>query len=326
VKRINWYLPTRHRSYDRVPASVWIRALQLIPHLERRGIGSVVNEASDAAVCVLVRTQNAGALRLAREARARGSAVVFDLCVNYFDETGELPGGYGVTGRHVDDCRRMLEVADVVTAASAFIASRARAHHPRVVYLPDSVDREHFRFEKAYPEADGTRPTAPPSAIWCGNAAKAHELERFLPLLARREIPLTIVSDLKPRLSVPFTFVRWRHASAPADLLRGDVCIAPRQVDSPYNLGHSAFKVAVFLAQGVPALASPVPSYREVLIPERSGLLCDTLAEWATALDRVCAEPELLRRWSKEACAAVQPLLTEHVADRYAALFRELGA
>ncbi len=323
---VAWFTPVRHRNFDRMPASVWIRCLQLVPYLERLGIRSTVNGAlGDADVCVLVRMQDERAYRIATEAKARGCKVAFDLCVNYFDETGPLGEGYGVTRKHVEECVRMVSLADVVLAASQHIAGRARSFHPDVVYLPDSVDRRHFRFDKRYDEVAGERSPDAVTAIWCGYSVKAPEMEPFLPLLAKREIPLAIVSDRKPSLPVPFQFVRWRYAGAPRDLLRGDFCIAPRPLDSPYNLGHSLFKVAVFLAQGVPALASPVPSYREVLIPERTGLLCESPGEWEEALDRVRANRDHLRAWSREAREVVRPYLTDRVAERYAELFRELA-
>ena len=269
---VAWFIPVRHTNFDRMPASVWIRCLQLIPYLERLGIRSSVNDRSVRAdITVLVRMQDEAAHRIARAARERSSRIAFDLCVNYFDESGLLGDGYGVTRAHVEECLRMVSVADVVLTASPYIEQRARQFHPRVRCLPDSIDRLHFRLDKAYSSPH------PVTAIWCGYSIKANELTPFLALLAKRKIPLTIVSDRKPVLPLPFEFVRWRYASAPRDLLRGDFCIAPRQLETPYNLGHSLFKIGVFLAQGVPALASPVPSYREILIHERTGLLCQSL-------------------------------------------------
>jgi hypothetical protein len=323
---VAWSVPVNHTNYDRMPASVWIRCFQLIPYLERLGIRSTVNEGlASADVTVFVRMQDESASRLATEARRRGSKVAFDLCVNYFDETGMLEGGYGVTRAHVDECLRMVSLADVVIAGSAFIASRAREFHPRVTYLPESVNREHFRYTKAYDAARGWFGLRPVTAAWCGYAVKALELEPFLPLFAARKIPLVIISERRPSLSIPFRHIRWRYASLPRNLVRADFCIAPRQLDSSYNLGHSLFKIGVFLAEGVPALASPVPSYREVLIPERTGLLCDSLGDWEEALDRVREDRDLLRRWSAEAQEAMRPYLTEAVARRYAELFRELA-
>jgi hypothetical protein len=323
---VAWFVPVNHTDFDRMPASVWIRCFQLIPYLERLGIRSSVNDGlASADVCVFVRMHDAVAYRLATDARRRGCKVALDLCVNYFDETGLLEGGYGVTRAHVDECLRMVSVADVVIAGSAYIAARAREVHARVTYLPESVDREHFRYTKTHDAPGPPLSSRPVTAAWCGYAVKARELEPFLPLFAARKIPLVVISDRRPALPIPFGFIRWRYASLPRNLLQGDFCIAPRQLDTPYNLGHSLFKVGVFLSEGVPAVASPVPSYREVLIPERTGLLCDSLPDWENALDRVLGNRELLRAWSREATEVMRPYLTEEVARRYAALFRELA-
>jgi len=317
---VAWFLPVRHRNWDRMPASCWIRCLQLLPYLERLGVRSVINDPRPRAdVAVFVRRQDADAHGLAVAARARGTRVVFDLCVNYLDDTGWMPGGYGVTARHVAECRAMVEAADAVTAASEFIARRARQAHPRVEYIPDSVDRAHFRHTRT------PRPGGPVTAIWCGYSVKAVELEPVLARLDKRGIGLVIVSDARPALSVPFTFVRWRHASAPTDLLRGDFAIAPRDLDHPYNHGHSFFRIGVFLAQGVPVLAGPVPSYAEVLTSDVDGLVCATDADWEAALDRIVAEPERLAVWSAAAVRAMAPHWSEAVAPRHAALLRTLA-
>ncbi len=314
---VAWFLPVRHRDYDRMPASAWIRCLQLLPYLDRHGIRSVVNDRlARADVAVFVRSQDRSAQGEARAARARGARVVVDLCVNYFDETGLAAGGYGVTRERVEECRAMVAAADAVATASAFIAGRAAAFHPRVEYLPDSVDRQHFARTKIHERG------RPPVAIWCGYSVKAAELEPVLLLLEKRGIPLVVVSDGRPRLPGRFEFVRWRHAAAPRDLLRGDVCVAPRDLDHAYNLGHSFFRIGVFLAQGVPVLAAPVPSYREVLAPGRNGLVCDSEDEWAGALDLITEDQTVLPRWSAEATRAMEPFWTEAVALRYARFFR----
>jgi hypothetical protein len=325
---VTWHLPVAHRRFDRMPASVWIRCLQLLPYLERLGIACTVNdEAAPADVAVFVRRQDEASRRLAERLRARGVRVAFDLCVNYYDETGLLPGGYGVTAVQVGECRAMTALADVVVAASGFIAERARAHHARVELLPDSLDRAHFRFTKRYESRPRWwRGARPPVAVWCGTAVKGPELEPWLPLLTKRRIPLLVISERRPRLSARFRFVRWRHATIPRDLLRGDFSIAPREIDTLYNRGHSFFKIAMFMAEGVPAVASPVPSYRQVLVPEVGGLICDTPAEWEEAMDRIVAEPTLLARWSPGAREAIAPYLTETIARDYARLFTALAA
>lgn len=318
---VAWFLPVRRRNWDRMPASCWIRCLQLLPYLERLGVRSVVNDhRTRADVAVFVRRQDAGTRELAVAARARGTRIVFDVCVNYFDNTGWMQGGYGVTARHVAECRAMVEVADAVTAASAFIAGRAREVHPLVEYLPDSVDRAHFRHTR------DPSPGWPLTAIWCGYSVKAVEAAPVFCRLDKRGIGIVIVSDARPSLPVPFTFVRWRHATAPVELLRGDFAVAPRDLDHAYNRGHSFFRIGVFLAQGVPVLAGPVPSYAEVLTPDVDGLVCATDAEWEAALGRVTAQPQCLSAWAVAAVRAMEPFWTEAVARRHAALLQTLAA
>jgi hypothetical protein len=310
-----------------MPASVWIRCLQLIPYLERLGVRSVVNDAdAPADVAVFVRRQDELTLRLAERLRARGARIAFDLCVNYYDESGLVAGSYGVTRRHVDECLAMTAVADVILAASPFIAERARAHHARVEYLPDSVDHAHFSLTKTYDRPRRWwRRAGPPTAIWCGAAAKAAELEPWLGLFTKRRMPLVVISERRPRLSVAFRYVRWRHATVPRELLRGDVCVAPREVDSAYNRGHSFFKIGMFMAEGVPAVASPVPSYHELVVGDRNGMLCDTPAEWEETLDRIVGDPAVLARWSPAAQEAMAPYSTEAVAAQYARLLTSLA-
>lgn len=327
---VNWFIPVTHRDYDQMPASVWIRCLQLIPYLEERGVRCTINDPdAEADICVFVRWQDEHAYELARRQKRKGQRVVFDLCVNYFDETGLFEGGYGTTAERVEECLRMVEIADVVTCASAYIARRARDFHPWAVYLPDSIDPEHFRLVK--PEQDFERPKL--RAIWSGIAPKARELEPILPLLRYRRILLTIVSNEKPSLSpyrsflrwpYGYRFIRWRYETFPRSALEGELCVVHRPVDNPYDLGHSLFKIGVFLAQGVPVIASPVPSYQEVLGTGNGGVLCGSLDEWEGALDTVLEDREALVTWSRGARRAMQPYRTDRVADRYAALFTEV--
>ena len=161
---VNWILPIKRRDYNRMPASVWIRCLQLLPYLEERGIRSSINSRDyDADVNVFVRSQSRGAYRLARKLSRRGQRVVVDLCVNYFDEVAVPGSHYGASAERVQECKAIVSVADAVTCASRFIARRAGDFHPRVRYLPDSIDSRHFCVRKRLDDFKRN----PLRAIWC---------------------------------------------------------------------------------------------------------------------------------------------------------------
>ncbi|MBN2301286.1 MAG: glycosyltransferase [Lentisphaerae bacterium] len=329
---VTWFIPVAHRDYNRMGASVWIRCLQLLPYLEERGITCLVNESdADADIAVFVRSQNEAAYQLAKRQKARGRKIVFDLCVNYFDETETFPGGYGTGSEQVAEARRMVEVCDVVTCASQNIADRAKDFHSWVEYVSDSIDLRHFRYTKSLDDFD--RPQI--RAIWSGAAQKSYELGPLLPLLRKRKMELVIItSPPRPKLrdsffcfkrKFPYRFTPWTYQSFPERILDGECCISCRSLDTPYNKGHSLFKIGVFMAQGVPALASPVPSYREAIgTPGQGGRICDSLQAWQNALDAICEDRQLLKTWSNQSRHAMQKYSTVVVAGQYATLFRKL--
>jgi len=319
--RTIWFTPVHHRNYDHMPASVWIRCLQLFPYLEERGVRCEVNDPdADGDICVFVRWQDDHAYEVAQQQKRKGRRIVFDLCVNYFDETGLFEGGYGSPAERVKECRRMVDVADVVTCASGYITRRASDFHPWAVYLPDSIDSRHFRFGK--PERDFQRQKL--RAIWCGISVKLGELEPILPLLCHHSIPLIVISDQKSPLSMNYRFMRWSYEVFPRQIVSGEVCVAPRRVDNPYDLGHSLFKIGVFMSEGIPAIASPVPSYSEVLGDIQGGMLCQSVEEWDMALDKAIRDRDTLTAWGRQAWEGMRRYYTDHIADQYVALFKQL--
>ena len=304
-----------------MPASIWIRCLQLLPYLEERGVQCKVNQPdAEADICIFVRWQDERAYEMARQQKRRGRRIVFDLCVNYFDETGLFEGIYGTKAEQVKECQRMVEIADVVTCASSYITQRARDFHHRVIYIPDSIDSQHFHSHK--PERDFQRRKL--RAIWSGISSKMGELEPILPLLHARNIPLIVISNQNPPLSMNYRFVRWSYKNFPHHLLEGEICIAPRRIDNPYDMGHSLFKIGIFMSRGVPAIASPMPSYTEVLGDGRGGMLCRSIEEWDRALDIAIRERDILITWSSQAWERMKPYYTDRIADQYVALFRKL--
>ncbi|MBI4178152.1 methyltransferase domain-containing protein [bacterium] len=320
--RVTWFIPGDHRNYNAMPASVWIRCLQIIPYLEPLGVNSTINDpAAPADVCVFVRRQDDAAFDLARRMKDRKIPVVFDLCANYFDETGLLEGVYGSTRERVREASRMAGLADAITCASTYIAERASRLHGVVRVFPDTVNFGHFNLRKN--PADFVRPGL--RAVWSGVSVKASDLRPILPILRKNKISLTIISDRRPDLDDPFEFLPWRYETFPRDILRGELCLAPRKTDNPYDLGHSHFKIGVFLAQGVPAIASPVPSYRDVLGAPPCGQLCEDAESWNRTIAAVTAERGMMAEWSRAALEKMKSHSTERIALEYRKFFETIG-
>ena len=328
---VSWFLPVQHRDYNRMPASVWIRCLQLLPYLQAQGVQSLINHSdSDTQIAAFVRFQDDDAYNIALRQKAAGRKVIFDLCVNYFDETGYLGTGYGTPKERVIEAKRMVEIADVVTCASETIARRAREFHHHVICLADSIDLQHFHYTKA--ADDFLRPTL--RAIWSGIAEKAYELEPILPLLRQHNIELTLITNAPPKLTLqrwfgrqrmPYHFFPWAYDTFPANLLEGEICVSYRAVDTPYNQGHSFFKIGVFMAQGIPAIASPVPSYQELLdTPFGGGRICHSLKDWQHIFSAIQEDRQLLETWSRQGRDTMAKYSTEVIAMQYTSLLKKL--
>jgi hypothetical protein len=330
--RVNWLTYTSERNYDRVESTLWIRGYQLFPYLEELGIECLLNASPDAApIAVMLRWQDDRAWETARAVKACGGKVVFDLCVNYFEESGMFEGGYGVTAEQVKQCRQMVELADVVTCASANIAERARRDHACVVYLPDSIDFKHFNRVKG--SVDFDRPRL--RAIWSGTAVKAEDVRPVLPLLLRRGYCLTVVAERDPFAATPsrrlwmktllgYRFVPWHYDTFPAAIVSGDICVSPRDASTLYNQGHSFYKIGVFMAEGVPAIASSVSSYVEVL-DNGGGWVCRTPGEWRAALHAASSDRDELRKRAAVARETMGRYSSQHIAGDWAGLLARLG-
>jgi hypothetical protein len=336
--KVTWFIPTtwlnnlipssfyRHKIvkrylYDRTEASIWIRCLQLIPYLEEYGVSCRVNEPeAEADIVVFVRWQDDIAYDVMQRQKDKGRKVVFDLCINYFDETGLYQGEYGVASKQVEETLRIVKLADVLTCGSEFIKGRASKFHSHTVYLPESIDMRHFHFKK--PKSDFLKPVL--TAVWSGQPCKAAELAETYQTLTKRNIPLAIISEKRPEIPGPYTFFHWSYNTFPEYILKGELCISPRRTDNPYDLGHSHFKIGVFMAQGVPAIASSLPSYIEVVNKTGGGRICDSKSAWEDTLDNVLENRQMLWEWSQSARCGMMEYSTESVTRKYLQLFESM--
>ena len=84
--RIGYY------KYDRVPASLWIRCLQLIPYLEELGINCRVNDFSASSdISIFVRWQDDRALQCLQKQKDQKKVIIFDNSTRNSQEDFDSP-------------------------------------------------------------------------------------------------------------------------------------------------------------------------------------------------------------------------------------------
>jgi len=299
----------------------WV--VQIYWTTSKLGISSIFNEkTANCDIAIFLRDFSSPIQDAIQYQRANGARIAIDLCVNPFDVTGVIKNGYGMTRETSVDTLAAIKQSDGILCASSFIADRAKQFSSLVAHLPDSVNTKHYRFRKSRADVD----SKPLRAIWAGVQSKVHHLEGIIPELEKQNMRLEIISDKSPSLSNSFHFTKWSYKSSPRSLLKGDIAISPRQITNQYDLGHSHFKIAVFMAQGVPAIASPLPSYEELIDQTKGGIIVRNLADWRIALSQIRHDRTLLQKLGDAAYTGMQQFSTEVIAGQYVKFFRTLIA
>ncbi|MBI5050443.1 MAG: hypothetical protein HZC11_06165 [Nitrospirae bacterium] len=304
IIKVNFFIKSLYlNDYNKVLPSHWIRCLQLMRYFKGiEGLRVTVNNFTYLPdILVIMRGFGGFEQLLAAAYRRLETKVVWDTCVNYFERDGKnlqvLPSQIAVAHKMIADC-------DAVFTASRFINDFA-SKYIKSFYLTDTIDKGHFSFWKEDINLKA------PVIGWSGFAVKAKILERYKHFLGKHRV--LIIADKDPLLDFDYEFIRWDYHRFPHDILRCDVMFSPREVNDMYNQGHSIFKVGVFLSEGIPVIADPIPSYTELRCPHL--YLCDTEN---TDIEKVLMGMDTDKRaWDKQ-------FSSENIVREYNEVFKKL--
>ena len=277
-------------------------------------------------VVVFQKAMSDDAIAEAGRLKERGTRVVFDANVNYY----EIEGEYEIPGtKPTEEQRRqaiaMTTAADLVVADSTFLCGVARRFNASAVTVPDNVDLDVFS------SVSGHESAGPFRVVWSGMAAKA------LPLLdiaeavsALADSELVLVSERAPevmeqlREGLTVRYVPWSLAGYARLLPSCDVIVSPKRLTNRYELGHTEWKITLGMACGLPAVASPQQSYVEAL-SDGGGFIAETADEWQGALARLAGDAGFRRSVGAAARATVERRYsTSVVAHLYLGVLRTL--
>lgn len=193
-----------------------------------------------------------------------------------------------VLGQKVD---KSFANASIVTAGNSYLASRAKAAGaPNVEIVPTVVDIDR------YPEANKSGRSGKPIIGWIGTPNTwAEYIDPKLNLLQNiaRENDAIIRGIGAPDMSIEnVETIRWSEEAEGTMIADCDIGIMPLS-DAPFARGKCGYKLIQFMACGLPVVASPVGVNVELVKHGINGFLAETDEEWATALQRLCADPEL---------------------------------
>jgi glycosyltransferase involved in cell wall biosynthesis len=225
------------------------------------------------------------------------------------------------------DPRRLaaaLRSARAVIAQNEYLADFARRSNPRVSVVPTPVDTE-----ARHPRA--VRPAGPLVVGWLGSETTAPYLHLVDEALARvsddadvivRVVGGTYSNPRLRRLEVrPFSL-----EGEQAELETFDIGILP-EPDDPWTKGKGGYKALLYMAAGIPVIASRVGVNPDIVADGETGYCVDTTEEWVIALRRLIGDESLRGRLGEAGRArAVERFSVVVVAPRFAAALRDGAA
>ncbi|HXH52820.1 MAG TPA: glycosyltransferase family 4 protein [Sphingomicrobium sp.] len=182
--------------------------------------------------------------------------------------------------------------ASLVVAGSAAIAERARkAGAARVEVVPTVVDLDRYSARRQRDVGDG-----PARVCWIGQQSTSVYLRPysrlFEDLSASGHARFAAIGIDASAQGFPMESLPWSEESEVATISSCDIGIMPL-ADGPFERGKCGYKLIQYMACGLPVVASPVGSNREIVEHGVTGFLADTEDEWREALMALANDPAL---------------------------------
>jgi hypothetical protein len=279
-------------SYYEALPSTRLRVLDVINLFKSSSyIVEIFNQRQEYDLVIFMKAFSPERIQLAKTLKSKNVKVVLDVNTNIIDLVEELDDLNIFTEDKKTSIREdhknfleMIQLVDHVIVISPFLREQLSYHHSKVTLIHELVTNNFFDYQKKHKENQEV------SLIYQGYAHKAGELNLIADVIknlsAEFPLKLIIVSDENPNISfIKTEYFKYDNRKIPELLLSGDIKIAPRDLSIKYNLGHSINKIAYPMSLGIPAVASPVPSYLNT-----EAIICNSDEEWYNNLKQLISD------------------------------------
>lgn len=235
--------------------------------------------------------------------RRRGIPYVFD-----FDDAIFLAPIHPVNRawtwlRHHSRVAETARGAVSVIVGNEYLAEHARRWNPDVAVIPTPVDTDRHR-PRAVTATDRR-----PVIGWIGSSTTApylNILDRPLAELAsRRAFRFRVVGGAYRHDVADVELVPYRLEAEPDVIAGFDIGVLP-EPDDAWTRGKGAFKALLYMATGIPVVASRVGVNAEVVGEGEAGYCVDGDEDWLAALERLIDDPALRSRLGATGRARVE--------------------
>ncbi len=224
------------------------------------------------------------------------------------------PHPLGLPGRIVENREQVKKVAtraDLVLAGNRWLVDEMKALGAPAVLFPTVVDTD--RFTPGETRDTDTPPRLPCSAGvnplrvgWIGTPSTTPAVADLGPVLAGLAGTETVLvgADAGQVHWDPAVCVPWSYEREAEEVRRFSVGIMPLRKDT-WTRGKCALKALLYMASGVPCVATPFGAVRDIIRNGENGLFADEPAAWRDAFERL-RDPVLRRSLGEAGRATVE--------------------
>lgn len=192
----------------------------------------------------------------------------------------------------------ILRGADLTLAGNSWLCSEAERLGGRPVLFPTVVDTT--RWQPAPQPATAFR------LGWIGSPSTTPTLDAIAPILTGiDDAEIVLVGADAQRVHCPRAVVApWTHDTEVDMVQQFAVGLMPQAKDE-WTRGKCALKALLYMACGVPCVATPHGAVRDIITHDVNGFFADTAGEWRDALEAL-RDPALRARLGAAARATVE--------------------
>ncbi len=206
--------------------------------------------------------------------------------------------------RHPSRVTETTRRAAAVTVSVEYLAQWARQWNANVVIIADAVDTDRHRPGLADP------PESPMVLGWVGSSTTAPYLEVIDEPLARiaarrSDVVLRVIGGSYTHPALPVQVVPYRLAEEPAEIAAFHIGVLPLP-DDPWTRGKGAFKALLYMAAGIPVVASKVGAVPDIVVDGETGFCVDNAKEWEEAILRLLDDADLRAEMGERGRALVE--------------------
>lgn len=254
---------------------------------------------------------NYKAYNLATELKKKGTKIILDINVNYYEQSNAS----FVKEDQRKDIFSFTEIVDGIITTTKYLEHVITKYFPtkNIITIPENIDEKFFEKRKTHRKKEIIK------LLYAGYAVKASEILIIKDILEdlgeRYNLQMLFICDKNPEIefeNLQSMFIKYKQNRIHLQLMEGDIMIAPRILEDPYNKAHSFTKIGYPMAMGIPVIASPVDSYK--ISP---AILCISKEEWRINLEKLILNHEHREELSKKGVEYCRNFSLQKIGKNY---------